>query len=210
MKRWGLTILFATVAHFGTVACDNDISGGGSGGSAGNGTTSSSSSTSSSSTSSSSTSSSSTTSSSGGGMLGMGECRTSDDCVEMNGAFCMSPDAPQLCGACFEPPDPCLSDAECAQQDPTTICVQPPCSCGGSACAPGCMSDADCKDWQHCSPGHRCEADACASNADCPDNFACTSGECARKACTSDVDCNGFCVNSQCYDMAGHCTIPAP
>lgn len=223
MNRSQWTVLLATIAQLGVAACDNSVSGGGTGGGAGsggNGTGGNASATSSSSTSSSSTSSSTSsssnssssgnTSSSGGGMLGMGECRTTADCVEPNAGFCRSPDAPQLCGICFEPPNPCTTDTECAMQDPTTICNPPACSCGASECMPGCMSDTDCKDWEHCSPGHRCVPDACATKADCPLNFKCEAGACARQDCTSDASCNGFCVNNQCYDMAGHCMLPPP
>ena len=206
MKRLAASVLFATFAQLTVVACDNS-NGGGSGGAAGSGGDGNGASSTSSS---SSNSSSSNSSSSSGGMLGMGECRTSADCVDPNGGICLSPGAPTPCGICYEPPVPCMNDGECAMQDPTTICNPPQCSCGSSECLPGCMSDGDCKGWEHCSPGHRCLPNACTTSADCPVNFECASMACARKSCTTDADCNGFCVNSQCHDMAGDCMLPPP
>ncbi len=202
MKRLTSSILFAILAQLTVVACDN--SNGGAGGAAGAGGNDGGSGTSS------NNSSSSSSSSSSGEMLGMGDCHTNTDCVDPNAAICLSPDADQLCGICYNPPSPCTADSECAMVDPTTICNKPACSCGESECMPGCVADGDCKAWEHCSPGHRCLPNACASNADCPVNFECASMACARKSCTTDIDCNGHCVNSQCYEMAGHCNLPPP
>jgi hypothetical protein len=210
MKRLVSSITFVAFAHLAITGCDNSNGGGsaGSGGSGGSGSGGNASSSSSSSTTSSSSSTTSSSSSSSGA-LGPGDCRTSADC-DPNGGTCYSPGAPTPCGICYEPPVPCMNDTECAMQDPTTICNPPQCSCGGSECMPGCMSDGDCKAWEYCSPGHRCLPDTCSSNADCPTNFECATMACARKSCTSDADCNGLCVNSECHDMAGHCMLPPP
>lgn len=210
MKKWVLSALFVTFVQVGLVACDPTVNGGGGGSGGTGGMNAGGGGASSSSTSGSAGGNPTGSSSSSGGMLGPGDCRTSADCVEPNGGFCQSPDAAPLCGICFEPPNPCTTDAECAMQDPTTICNRPPCSCGASECMVGCMSDAECPTATHCSAGHRCVPNTCASKADCPANFDCTNMECGRKACTTDADCSGFCVNGSCYDVAGHCMLPPP
>lgn len=210
MKRLLLSTLLVTFVQMGLVACDPSVNGGGAGSGGNGGANAGGSGTSTSSSSGTGGNASSSSSSSSGGMLGAGECRTTDDCVEPNIGICQSPDAPAMCGICYEPPNPCTMDSECAMQDPTTICNPPPCSCGGSECMPGCMADADCKIGTHCSAGHRCVPNTCATKADCPTNFDCTNMECGRKSCTSDAECSGFCVNGSCYDVAGKCMLPPP
>ncbi len=147
----------------------------------------------------------------GGNVLEPGQCRSSADCME-SGASCYAPGESIPCGACYNPPNPCTMDAECAAQDPLTICDRPQCTCGDSECMPGCTSDAACKPEEFCSPGHRCLPDPCAADADCPANFGCDAQalSCARKACSSDAACSGFCVNGQCHPLAGICALPPP
>ncbi|WP_211365425.1 hypothetical protein [Polyangium fumosum] len=147
----------------------------------------------------------------GGNVLGPGECRTSADCNQ-GGEFCLSPGEQLPCGICYDPPNPCTTDAACAAQDPMTICAKAPCSCGEPECLPGCTSDAACLPAEHCSPGHRCEPDPCAVDGDCPANFACAPQvlTCARKACSADAECSGFCVNGLCHAEAGACALPPP
>ena len=148
---------------------------------------------------------------SGGNVLGPGDCRTSADC-DPNGEFCLSPGEALPCGICYNPPNPCTMDAECAAQDPMTICAPPQCTCGEFECMPGCVSDAECLPAEYCSPGHRCEPDPCAVDGDCPMHFACAAPAktCARKACASDADCSDFCVNGLCHGEAGTCALPPP
>ncbi len=213
MKQWIWTLTVAAVALLAVTGCEDNkgggnsggggsggsgSGGGGNGGSGGGGTTATS-------------GSGGSMSSSSGGMLSPGECRTSADCTEPNFGICLSPGAKLPCGICFEPPVTCATDTECAMQTPGTICERPHCGCtDAKECVPGCTSDGECDSWEYCSPENRCLPDPCAADTDCLVNFACTQGACGRKACSADADCNGFCVNSECYDMAGTCMLPPP
>jgi len=209
MRHACFFVMTLAAAALALGACDNEVEGGGSGAAAGAGGNGSSTTNSSSSSSSSSTGSGGA--GGGGGVVLMpGECRTQADC--MNGELCLSPDAEPLCGVCYQPQNPCTTDAACAAVDPATICEKPACSCGESECLPGCMSDAECPAWQFCSPGHRCTPDPCATDADCGANIGCdmATKTCARKACMTDAQCEDICVNGACFDKAGACTIPPP
>lgn len=190
--------------------CDPDGNGGGSGGS---GASTSSSSSSGNGGAGGSVSTGGAGGAGGGIVLMPGECRTTADCDMDNAGICLSPDAAPLCGVCYMPQNPCIDDAACAAVDPTTICEPPPCGCtDAKECMPGCMSDANCPSFQHCSPGHRCLPDTCATDADCGPNIKCDTATqtCSRKTCASDAECEDICVNGACYDTAGHCMLPPP
>ncbi len=102
----------------------------------------------------------------------------------------------------------CLGDTECAEAGAGSICVAPdPCSCYvNPICVVGCANSAQCDAGEICS-AHRCVATPCQTAGDCPNNFVC-SGSCARKTCTTDANCNGYCLGGACYDQIGHCTYP--
>jgi hypothetical protein len=69
---------------------------------------------------------------------------------------------------------------------------------------PGCQNQG-CPDGRRCRPDGICEAIACASAADCAPDFECGSGTCQRISCTSDDDCDAFCVNGGCSQTLGLC-----
>lgn len=91
-------------------------------------------------------------------------------------------------------------------------------SCGDKPKAPGCKSDKDCKDGQHCSEnkcvecttdahcgaGKQCSANACVvkpectKDDDCADGKVCQAGKC--KACAADAECGpgGTCEAGAC------------
>jgi hypothetical protein len=77
------------------------------------------------------------------------------------------------------------------------------------ACVRGCETDADCPSTLACAPDHRCRARGCAANGDCPKNHACDTsrGACARTTCSSDADCDGFCVLGACEENPGLCFL---
>ena len=214
MKRLVWSVLCATVTHISLVACNyerGEFTTEGDGGNAGNGGASSSSANSSSSNGSSSGETTASSSSSGSGGLNPGQCRTTEDCTAPQGQTCYSPGEPLPCGACYEPILPCTTDMECANQPSPSICKKAQCSCGASECLPGCMTAADCAVGEACGQDdHRCKPQTCAASPECPTNFDCQQTQCLRKTCATDAECNGNCVNGQCYDMLGSCLLPPP
>lgn len=105
-------------------------------------------------------------------------------------------------------------------------CVGPNDSYSGRACGPGqCSpngSDGTCAANEYCpfrcgtcqAMGKRCDSDGVT----CPANFDCAPSAddrdengCARRACTSDADCDcGACVNGRCQDGLGSCLLSPP
>lgn len=137
-------------------------------------------------------------------------CRSRDDC-RSSFEFCLPPGEFAGCGICFIG-DGCTSDSACQAYGPEYICDSAPCSCPGHPiCVAGCTSDASCRTGQSCGGDHRCSPSACQADPDCPTNFVCAGANgqhCARRACSSDIECEGYCVNGNCYDALGTCTQP--
>lgn len=148
----------------------------------------------------------------GGGGLAAGQCRDDADCPGAS-EYCVPPGTAAGCGICFTPETPCTSDDECTSAGAHYVCEVPPCSCDGTTkeCRPGCQSEADCPAPQICGTDHRCAGLPCDPTSPCPANFVCSNltSTCERRACTSDVECQGFCVLAQCYDELGTCELPA-
>jgi len=90
----------------------------------------------------------------------------------------------------------CASDNDCA----TGVC-------SNSACVPGCSAQMPCASpLTRCGATQRCEALTCQNDDTCPMNASCQQGQCARRSCTKDSDCDGgSCVNSVCYETLGTC-----
>lgn len=132
------------------------------------------------------------------------DCRASADCAR--GMFCLAPGESPGCGTCFIG-ESCSADADCQPHGSTFICGRPPCACS-TTCVAGCTADDQCKVGEACGGDHHCGPQACQVDDDCPSNFACNAGGCGRRACSRDDDCDGYCVNNQCYDALGACTVP--
>jgi len=200
LTRWHIPLAASLLA--GAVACgsstDEGDGSGGVGGSAGSGG-----------------SSSSSTSTGTGGASTVGRCRSTDDCDTDNWEDCVAPDAQPCGGACFDPDVTCDADAECQTQGEHYICTPASCTCSGnlSECKEGCILDEDCGSAHLvCDPTHRCIPRPCENDGECPDNFACgpgTDSSCTRETCTSDTDCDDYCVLGRCYDELGWCMQPA-
>lgn len=135
-------------------------------------------------------------------------CLGDSDCT-MTGATCAPPGTDYPCGICDPDPGNCTSDQDCGTGD---ICEPVPCTCSGAShCVPGCTQPADCGVGTTCSGGDhpRCAPSACGGpSAPCPPDFDCDGGACARRPCTSDLECDHFCVQDQCYDSFGVCQMP--
>jgi hypothetical protein len=105
-----------------------------------------------------------------------------------------------LCGACFQPPEPCTSDASCA----AGVCAPftDPCACSAglricvAACtATSCASDEECASSGHCVPR------SCAADWTCQQGYRCSTPEagsadkhgCEPVLCTDGYTCpSGF------------------
>jgi hypothetical protein len=136
-------------------------------------------------------------------------CSTQEQCT--NGTSCVPPGTQLGCGACNSMPGDCTSDAECKARDPRLICQPIQCACEDQKmCVDGCVSDDECGDAEQCDfATSRCVARQCGGDPDCPAAFRCDAGRCARATCTTDTDCDGFCVLGQCFAGArGTCEPP--
>lgn len=136
-------------------------------------------------------------------------CGKADDCPG-GGQICLDPgDHPAGCGICTPAPGNCTIDDDCTG---TTICEAIRCSCEGArACVPGCTSDADCAKGDRCDVAtNRCAPITCGVLTPCPPNFSCESAACVRASCATDIECDGFCVDGQCYAAQGTCELPPP
>lgn len=139
-------------------------------------------------------------------------CCSSELACEMNGAACASPGSPNGCGACISDPGDCTTDADCDAQGPSFICEPIACSCTGeTACVQGCVDSSTCGEGTTCDTATaRCVPLACGGATACPLNFTCAASECVRISCTQDTECDGYCVEGQCYDERGECRLPVP
>lgn len=142
-------------------------------------------------------------------------CCTSD--AACSGATCLRGDEPHCGGACFtpEPQSLCTDDQICvARSGPGWICQPHPCACQpASVCVQGCDEDGDCfePDTPVCDlASSRCVAPTCGAGGACPPDHDCVGATCARRTCTDDAACDGFCVEGQCRDVLGVCTLPPP
>ena len=139
-------------------------------------------------------------------------CRGDADCTNIE---CRTPDDPRICGICQVVDSECTSDAQCQTSEAGVgaplICQPIICACDSSAnrCVPGCSRDEECGAAEACDLLRgRCGPQACSAAAPCPADFDCTAGSCARRACTTDATCDGFCVESRCRDALGVCSPP--
>lgn len=151
------------------------------------------------------------------------DCPTPACChtdVECSATSCVGPGESAGCGACNPAPSECTTDAECqapaganAGVGQVAICEPITCSCGGARhCVPGCFGPETCGVGQTCDvPTGRCQPMGCSTAdpvAPCPPDFDCIADACARRACTSDFDCDGFCVEGTCQSSLGQCLAP--
>ncbi len=141
-------------------------------------------------------------------------CRSGADCA---GELCVNPDEFRCGGACNPQPGNCAVDADCnadrAGAGGPAICEPIRCACSGAprACVPGCITSDDCDQGQTCTVATgRCQPTACSAAAPCPLDFDCTAGACQRRSCTSDVACDGYCVEGLCRGGLGECQLPQP
>lgn len=139
-------------------------------------------------------------------------CHDDGDCTNIS---CVTPDDPPTCGICQPVTSQCATDQQCqslaAGIGAVPICEPIPCACSpANQCVPGCAVDADCDEAETCDVARgRCGAQACSVATPCPANFDCTAGSCARRSCTTDATCDGFCVEGACRAGLGVCTPPA-
>ena len=116
---------------------------------------------------------------------------------------------------------PCLQNPDC-KSNAAPVCVNRSCvACASTTdcatgicnalhqCVPGCAAASDCSDpFTTCSDtAQRCVPSSCKSAAECPTNGTCTEGNCVRKSCTMDGECNGYCVNDLCQERLGTCQV---
>lgn len=144
-----------------------------------------------------------------GGGLAPGECRKDADCTGPS-EYC-AVEGPSYCGGAGCLLTACVNDGDC-QAMGLFVCEQIGDCCSGTFCIQGCDADDPCPTGQSCTADNHCVAQPCASEA-CPANFDCGSGAdptCARRACSSDADCDGYCVLGACYDKLGFCDLPKP
>lgn len=140
-------------------------------------------------------------------------CRTDADCGDPD-MGCLPPGEPEppCCGICFEPPRECGDGLDCSIGN---VCESTPvtCSCSGPAtsCVPDCRLGS-CAGTDVCDVGTGlCRPPRCDEGAECPPSATCTGGECVRRTCTADSDCDcGACVDGRCYEGEGSCIVTAP
>ena len=136
-------------------------------------------------------------------------CQSQAECNAPGGVYA-APGTPNACGMCDPFPGDCAADGDCAAG---SICEPVPCSCNGALrCVPGCAQPTDCGPGATCAAGDhpRCEPVACDAQNPCPPDFDCLAGACARRLCTSDLECDHYCVMGGCYPGYGECRMPPP
>jgi hypothetical protein len=142
------------------------------------------------------------------GTLQPGQCRGDADCAAAE-EYCAVA-GPEYCGGAGCLLTTCTTDADC-QAEGLSVCELVAC-CGGTACVPGCDAQTPCPEGQSCTADNHCVAQSCASEA-CPGNFNCGTGSeqiCIRRTCSSDADCDGYCVLGNCHATPGACDLPSP
>jgi hypothetical protein len=144
-----------------------------------------------------------------GGGLAPGECRENEDCAG-NGEYC-AVEGPSYCGGAGCLLTACVSDGDC-QAMGLFVCEAIGDCCNGTYCIQGCDGDDPCPVGQACTADSHCVPQPCIDEG-CPANFDCGGGAdptCARRACSSDAECQGYCVLGACYDKLGFCDLPKP
>lgn len=116
------------------------------------------------------------------------------------------------CGNCDSAPGDCVNDSDCSPASTGRVCQPIQCAClNTKLCVPGCTKDSECDSSRTCNvSSHRCEPAACSATQPCVANFDCVLGHCARRTCTSDAVCDGFCVDNLCAASRGVCMPPVP
>jgi hypothetical protein len=67
----------------------------------------------------------------------------------------------------------------------------------------------NCTQAEVCGADDRCNPKPCTTSDECGPNHRCVgAGFCERLPCSRSTDCDGFCVNRFCYDIAGRCGDP--
>jgi hypothetical protein len=135
-------------------------------------------------------------------------CESQGDCA---GGFCTPPETTPSCGgACNQMQGNCVVDKDCGSGGGVMVCDPIPCSCfGGSLCVPAC-TDGSCDDGFACDPQmHRCAPKSCLHASECGTDFICNM-TCQRRPCSSDAQCDGYCVTGTCFAKAGECQLPVP
>jgi hypothetical protein len=138
-----------------------------------------------------------------------GECRDPADCIN-SATYCAVPGGPS-CGGDGCGLEPCFLDGDCLGMSDPFVCEIDAC-CGDKRCVPSCSIDIACPEGQACTADFHCVPQPCGTLA-CPPNFDCGDGavpSCARRGCSLDVDCDGFCVLGDCYPAPGTCEPPKP
>jgi len=147
--------------------------------------------------------------------LGSMQCRGNADCTDTFARYCIQPSqaaatgVPVTCNPVDKPG--CASDSDCPSDGGSMICDIDPITCSPpvKTCIAGCTSASDCKEGEDCA-AHHCVALSCQHVEDCPANFDCVNGQCARRSCTTDAPCTGYCVVGSCYSTPGTCMQPVP
>ncbi len=136
-------------------------------------------------------------------------CAEANDCESTTA--CAPPGTAFGCGSCNAEPGNCTDDAGCKAQGAAMICEPVVCTCTDQkACTQGCIQDSTCAEGQACDLATaRCVARACDATNGCPPDFDCTATGCARRTCTDDLACDGYCVLGECFTGRGECRPPS-
>jgi len=145
------------------------------------------------------------------------ECRESLDCDE--GFDCSGPNDGPVCG--IAPREGCFNDGTCSNGQRCNA-IADTCSRDGvgSECGAACTSDAQCGPDFRCDLG-ACIAVLCTAGYTCPSYQRCDPSRitaatpfydrhhgCFDIPCTTDGNCDQFCVNGICQTAAGTCQTP--
>ena len=147
------------------------------------------------------------------GCAGAECCGTQSQCSQADWT-CVPPTGAGApgCGVCNTQAGDCTDDSQCKTRGASLVCDPIACTCSDQkTCVQGCTNDTPCTPLgQVCDLATaRCVAKSCTNATDCGPNFDCTTGACVRRPCSSDLPCDGYCVEGQCYDQTGTCTPPA-
>ncbi|MEM6989574.1 MAG: hypothetical protein AAF721_03730 [Myxococcota bacterium] len=138
-------------------------------------------------------------------------CHAGRPCTADEGE-CYRPDTSGAgCGggggaSCVPGGDPCLDGQVCSHDAPCGPECGAPCTAGscspGFVCAlqTGVCTPLVCPDEVTCGPNAMCDRAQAALGLP----------GCVRKACTTNDECDGFCVNTRCFAMPGFCSPTPP
>jgi hypothetical protein len=144
---------------------------------------------------------------SGSGGAGPTGCRQASDC---RGFQPQCSADPCLAFFCMGQPQPCTSDADCAEFGAGFRCD----ACPGGTFVGLCIEHVGGCHSGECGAATTCDATQqhcvllpCQTASQCPPNFTCASGTgtCTRKKCATDADCDDYCVWGWCADTLGAC-----